>query len=929
MTASHAFGLSTVPLEPGVTLLEASAGTGKTFTIAGLFLRLLLEERLTIGQILVVTFTEAATAELRGRIRDRLAAGRNLLRGLLEPDSPDAELLLSGADDARKERLARLEAALEQFDEAAVFTLHGFCRRVLQERAFESRTLFDVELEPDPTRLWRETADNFWRRHFYGAPVRQVLLARYCEVTADSLHRLLRAHVNQAEARVISRDSQRDWREVMAEAEAAFDAVVAAWHRGRRDIEACFGDTGGAWGNTPYNRSDRVDPMLARVAALLDEREVSLGAMETLMAFRQSVLDGKLNRKKKGTAVPQHPFFAACDVLASSLEVLGARLRHAFLEQAPAELARLKERDRQMGFDDLLAGVAGALAGPSGPPLARLLRQRHRAALIDEFQDTDPLQWRIFEQVFGTGECHLYLVGDPKQAIYSFRGADVFAYLRARETADREFTLDVNWRSERRLVEAVNGLFENHPSPFATPEIRFRPVSAGGKTDEASFTEGDRRPPPLHVWFWDAEREGVGRKADQHERIAEGVADEIVRLLGGSCRLGERSLVPGDIAVLVDQHSEAARMAAALSRRGVPSVQQTQESVFATTEAREVQSLLEALTEEGRDRNRRAVLASALVGLTAEALDRMRTEEAEWERWLESMNRWAGIWVRDGFLYLFETVLRECGTRRRLLSRSDGERRLTNFLHLAELLQQEAVRERLTPRALLDWLSAQRAHAGEGGATAQESLLRLERDAAAVQLVTLHRSKGLEYPVVFCPFLTRQPKRHRNSGEEVLFHDPDDGRALKHDVGSERQEENRDRMHGERLAENLRLLYVALTRARNRCYLTWGTLDHAESAALAWLLHPPPEAASLGTEAVLDALKSWVECWKGRTCHWRRFRKSAAIVGPRPKTKSLRGRLASFVDGSDGTGAWPASARWPTGGRRKPQIGTRPRRHRR
>jgi exodeoxyribonuclease V beta subunit len=860
MNSPRSFDLGSVRLEPGVTLLEASAGTGKTFTIAGLFLRLLLEERLTVGQILVVTFTEAATAELRGRIRERLAAGRNLLRGLADSGSPDRELLLAGSEERRGERLAMLEAALEQFDDAAVFTLHGFCRRVLQERAFESRTLFDVELEPDSTRLWREAADQFWRRHFYEAGLRQVLLVRHCGVTAESLYDLLRAHLAQAEVEILGRATQRDWRGVMQEADAAFDAVVAAWTSGRTAVEACFGDAGGAWAKVPYNRSERVGPMLAQVAALMEGREVSPDALETLMQFRQSVLNTaiNLNQRKKGAVVPEHPFFEACDFLAEALEVLGARLRCEFLVQAPAELARLKERDRQMGFDDLLAGVAGALAGPAGPSLARLLRQRHRAALIDEFQDTDPLQWRIFSQVFGTGECHLYLVGDPKQAIYSFRGADVFAYLRAREAADRELTLDVNWRSERGLVEAVNGLFQNHPSPFATPDIQFRPVGAGGRSDAAPFTDAGFRPPPLHVWHWDAEAEGVDTKAEQHKRIAEAVADEIVRLLGGGCRIGERPLQPGDIAVLVDRHSEAAAMAAVLSRRGVPSVQQTQESVFATPEAQAVQSLMEALTEGGRDGSRRALLASSLVGLTAKDLDRLRSEEAAWDRWLESLHRWAAIWVRDGFLLLFETVLRECGTRERLLRAPEGERRLTNLLHLAELLQQEAVRERLTPRALLHWLSAQRARSGEWGTAPQEALLRLERDAAAVQLVTFHRSKGLEYPVVFCPFLTRKAERGHTLDEPVLFHDPEDGHRLKHDVGSEQRDLNGRRMIGERFAENLRLLYVALTRARNRCYLVWGSLEGAEGAALSWLLHPPPEAGTLGLETLTETLKQWV-----------------------------------------------------------------------
>ena len=849
------FDLARTPLLRGVTLLEASAGTGKTFTIAGLFLRLLLEQRLTVDQILVVTFTEAATAELRGRIRERLSEARDFLRVGQTEDSLWTALLFSGAPEQQSERLAQIEAALEQFDEAAVFTIHGFCQRVLQERAFESRVLFDAELTPDVTPFLREVADNFWRRHFYDAPLRQVWLAQQAELTPDSLFELLRQHTQQAQVKVLARGTDSLWTAALTDAESALDAAGAIWRKDRERIVAHFGVPGGAWGNSPYNRNAEMSERFAVLDQLFSGSPPPLNGAKVLAEFRQAVLAQFKNKTLARAEVPKHPFFVACDRFGEALAVWGSRMRYEFLTRSRAELNRLKERDRRFGFDDLLHRVADTLSGPSGPALAVALRRRYRAALIDEFQDTDPIQWRIFETLFATGESFLQLVGDPKQAIYSFRGADVFAYLRARNRATREFTLGENWRSEANLVAATNQVFSRNARPFALSEIAFHPVAARGRADATPLTEDGVRVPPLQVWYWDALADQVPNVGDQKERLAEAVADELVRLLGGNVRLGERALEPGNVAILVESHFEAEVIAAALTRRRIPSVQRTQQSVFATREAAAVQSLLEALVDGGRVGPQRTALTTSLVGLSAAELDALETNESAWEGWLETLARWSELWARHGFLTMFETVLRERQTRGRLLARAEGERRLTNFLHLGELLQQAAAEERLTPRALVSWLASQRGRAAEGEAAAKESLLRLERDAAAVQLVTFHSSKGLEYPVVFCPFLCRRIERPQ---APVLFHDPEQDWALFHDVGSRQLEENRRRMLGENFAENLRLLYVALTRAQHRCYVGWGILKYAETAGLSWLLHPPPIAPGLDLDDIPETLKEFV-----------------------------------------------------------------------
>lgn len=853
------FQLDHTPLTPGITLLEASAGTGKTFTIVGLYLRLLLERGLSVDQILVVTFTEAATAELRERIRERLVKVREALRG--DPTAGTAEFKTPGAgtDPDRLGRLARIEAALEQFDEAAVFTIHGFCQRVLKERAFESRALFDAELTPDVSAFLQEAADQFWRQHFYEVPTRRVLYAAQAGISADSLFSLLRRHTRQAGVEVLAQATDRPWTSVLAEVDTAFEAAASLWRADRLAIKACFGDTGGTWANQPYNSTARMQPLLDVLDALFLENLPITDGLKTAASLGQSELRKAQSKKRKSPLpVPEHPFFTACDQLAAALDIFGARTRQEFLCQVGPELIRLKERERKLGFEDLLDRVDATLASPAGPSLVAALRKRYRAALIDEFQDTDPQQWRIFDRLFGDGDSFLFLVGDPKQAIYSFRGADVFAYLQARTRANQEFTLGENWRSERRLVEGVNRLFQINPQPFVLPEIHFQPVTPRGRADETPLVESGRRCPPLWVWFWDAPADGVENADPQRERLAEAVAEEAVRLLSNEVKLGDRRLAPGDIAVLVDRHEQAELMASALGRRGVPSVRRTQQSVFSTREAQEVQALLTALVEGAREDERRAALVTRLVGLSAQDLDALARDPLAWERWREAVFRWSDQWARGGFLLMFEMVLRERHTRKRLLATREGERSLTNFLHLGDLLQQAAANDRLAPAGLLHWLAVQRGRADEETSPTRETLLRLERDAAAVQLVTLHSSKGLEYPIVFCPFLVRRAKSSK-APQTVLFHDPDDQFTLKHDVGSANFRAHQEREQGESFAENLRLLYVALTRARHRCYLGWGVLKGGEGAALSWLLHPPPDVSSLSLDEARGALEGQVK----------------------------------------------------------------------
>jgi exodeoxyribonuclease V beta subunit len=832
------FDLLNDPLAPGAAVIEASAGTGKTFTLAGLVLRLLLEPDGDnpppgIGQILVVTYTNAATDELRDRIRRRL---RDALDALERGDSADpleAELLRrTAAPDARQPARRRLQDALTLFDQAAIFTIHGFCQRVLSDRAFETDGLFDTELAADDSARLREVAVAFVREQLARATPALVAAGLSHWLTPEALLEVARVVQPHAEFSVIPEPGETADRDMVA----AHAALVALWRERKGPILAQFG--GGKTNptfNAPYNKDEfaasaesimtrlaRGEPWTDEVAKVLEQLRVEK-AQETV--------------SKRAKQPADFTFFQTAQAVLDAGTCGRQSWQARFARQLPDRLAAAQRRAKTQSFDTLLRRTAEALAGPAGSDLIAALRHSYRAALIDEFQDTDPLQWPIFRQVFaGTSAGHrLRLIGDPKQAIYGFRGADVATYLAARASvpAEGRSTLGTNWRSEGGLVAAVNHLFARHPQPFAHPHIAFDAVVAGGLADRAPLNDPRSRA-PLHLWL-------LGDKADAEALSQETAAEqaraailaEIERLLHDpEVRLGDRRLRPQDIAVLVPTNRHALAFQEALRGRGIPSVVQAAESVFESAEVGLIADLLAALEAPSHPGRLRRVLASPAIGFTLAELAR---PDADARFAADAAQRFAGHvrrWETRGFAAMFRGWLETEGIRERLMARPDGERRLTNLLHLGELLQ-AAERDGRTGGALGRWLAEQQQ---AGAKAAGETEMRLESDESAVRLVTVHKSKGLEYPVVFGAFLWRGVEPSRNRQDEPLVIRREGAQTLV-DLAGFAGSEHRDEFLRGALQERLRLLYVALTRARNRCYLLTGAVKGFESSALGWLVH--------------------------------------------------------------------------------------------
>ena len=821
----------------GTNLIEASAGTGKTYTITCLFLRLILEKRLTVKDILVVTYTVAATEELRDRIRKQI---RGALNAYTLGDSSDPFLkgLVQKTADTT-DAINLLRSALRDFDEASIFTIHGFCQRTLHESAFESGSLFDTELEPEQTAgILEEIARDFWRRHFYTAPAEFVSYALSKKFGPDFFMDLINKGRTHLDVKIIP--------EVHCATEidvnpfrTVYEKLQATWLSGREEVEAQLKHPG-----LYADYTKHLPSYMEMMDAYVDGAHLPIPLPEKFVKFTAAELEKKT---KKGNTPPRHPFFDLCDELQKAEAVLKAEMDHNLLylkgeifRYVKQELPARKQRRNIQFFDDLLTRLHQSLDAAGGDALSEAIRRRYKAALIDEFQDTDPTQYAIFKYVFGKDESILFLIGDPKQAIYSFRGADLFAYMTAAGQVNSRYTLTSNWRSEPGLIKAVNTIFSNGTNPFLYRDIPFENAVPGKGKNHASLIIDDASEPPFHLWFVDAEetdKSGFIKKGFANKRIPEAVAGEISRLIhlgrSGKARIGDHALRKADIAVLTRKNWEAQLMQKALSKLRIPSVLYSTGNLFDTDEAAEMNRVLEGIINPKREGLIRGALATDMMGVSGEEIERLQRDEAGWEAILNRFHEYYDMWNGFGFIRMFCSFLLRERVRSRLLSLPNGERRLTNVLHLSEVLHQTATEEKLGMSGLLKWLACQRDPASP---RFDEHQLRLESDANAVKIVTIHKSKGLEYPIVFCPF--NWSGSRIKSNEVFTFHDEKDDAKLNLVIDPEGSPD-RALAEKEALAENLRLLYVSLTRARNRCYLVWGKFKDAETSSMAYILHPP------------------------------------------------------------------------------------------
>lgn len=853
----------------GQALIEASAGTGKTFTITALYNRLLLGHnsplpRLGCDQILVVTFTRAATEELRGRIRERLRLSfEDCLRLAAgsEAQDPAFAALVAELDDAEPEALSRwLQANLAQMDEAAVFTIHGFCQRMLKQFAFDSGVMFDSELVLDADDYLQQACEDIWRQGGYHLTPSQgrYWLNRYAG--PDALLARFRNWLSRPQLQFIPAPEHGSFETRWQQLQQQFEAVKQSW---QQLGDSAVGDLISASGVDKRSYSARNLPRwLALVSGYLNDG-FRLPVVKELEKFCASVLQQKT---KKGQA-PQQPLFEQIEQFYQAAEALALQLDMQLFEQVRERYFLLLEQASALTPDDLLRLLASALQGPQGQHLAQQIRACYPVAMIDEFQDTDPQQYQIFNAIYppgescdGTGQGYgLTMIGDPKQAIYGFRGADIFTYMQARRQLPetRHFTLGTNWRSHSQLIAAVNHVWQCHPNPFVfAADIGFHPVAAAGNNDGGGLRQQqvDQSWQPLQpLQFW-LQPEPVSRMQAQQQAAAQ-CARQIASLIyHDQQRLGERPVAAGDIAVLVRSRRQAGWIRDALSAEQVGSVFLTRDSVYDSQEARDVLAWLNAVQQPADERAVRTALATVTQGLSATELDRLLNDEQAWEQQLEHMVRYQQLWQQRGIMAAImawlETPLTDAGDSALAVSlrqHPDGERRLTNLIHLGELLQTAARRIRGS-QGLIRWFSERVLDLQRSGDEAQ---LRLETDANLVTIVTIHKSKGLEYPLVFLPFLWDDSYIPARQTEAQYYQGYDDDRPAAMVLDLAPDDDAKALAVRDIKAEYLRLLYVALTRAKFGCYI-WlaNARDGRRNKALI-------EHTALGYLLGLDAEPDW------------------------------------------------------------------------
>ena len=816
-------------------LIEASAGTGKTYALTTLAARLLVEKRVEIGELLVVTFTIAATGELRDRLRATLRAALRGAQHETARSNQQTRSLLErwqGLGIDRADIARRLDLALLDLDRANVMTIHGFCQRVLADFAFEGGLPFAFEIAGDGADALNAAITDEWRRWAYpGSP----LLVRYAMkkgFAAADLAAWVSGYVSRLDLEIVGADSKTeeasdgldglegDWRDAVGKARDTHEAEAASLPEGDRE----------------------------RIAAALQRPEVVLCTKDG------SYLGNKTQSKQLHNANPVlaealTELDAASKELRTGYDGLLPCLRRDALTNTRALLERGVGEDRKLGFDDLLTGVHRALDGSRG--LAKRIRERYPWALIDEYQDTDRVQAEIFRRIYRNARLDddtgaLIIVGDPKQSIYRFRSADIFAYLNTSDAVadDAKLTLSRNYRSVPALTSAVNAVFD-HPSPFALGGIGFDPVeSAVEKSnlviDGETVAGGGDTPFQVRYFPWVPKQ--LWTKADMGDLVARLAADEIAAVLelaeDGKATLAGRPVRGSDIAVLVRTGEQGRRVARALHERRIASVEIGMENVMASREAEQLERLLWAIAKPQSARRTRGALTADVLGLDAAAVGALQDDDSAWNLWTERLGDWLEEWERADVATMIRGILESENVKGadQVLRYRDGARRLTNLKHLAEILQEAETRERYSPTGLAAWFTRARANAGDRD---EMALLRLDSDEQLVKIVTMHAAKGLEFPIVFCPFLWDAAAPRGKAWAD--YHGSETGHPEILDLNPTQDALAADWL--EQFSDESRLLYVALTRAQERCVVTWTKVRQTENAPLAWLLYGR-EAAS-------------------------------------------------------------------------------------
>ena len=845
---STALNTISLPLNQ-VNLIEASAGTGKTYTIGSIYLRLLFQagencfsRPLNVEEILVVTFTEMATEDLKRKIRERLTAAISVFSEYYETKDKAiftgehqflAELLPYLEDIPTA--LRRLKLAEQNLDLASIYTIHGFCRRMLMQHAFNSGVHFNLKLLKDQSDLLKQFANEFWREHFYSQPFEIANFISKELGSPDDVLSILESDLSKDVS--VATDNQQSLslsideflQKSVGERLKAVEDLKAFWLKNVDEIYSIIMEE--ITKDYPEDQSKSLNRKIYQKGRLKTwTKQINEWANNPLDYeinktlrdyFLQSSIEQnyekqteELNNKK--AAMPLYaPIFAELEEYVQILvkqhqssDLLKKIILYHYRQGIQKKLLEYKANHPEKSFDDLLRLLKEALHGEGGEQLAELIRFQYPFAMIDEFQDTDALQYQIFSKIYhnetASGNVGFMMIGDPKQAIYRFRGADIFTYLKAADEASERFNLGTNYRSSQPLVEGVNRLFDFKNDPFIYENIEFLNVGAAKKN---LVFQLNNQPEPAFRFYINDKDESTQQDyakacATSIQQWLKSAAENPV-VFPNESKAENQTLRAENIAVLVRGYTEADLVKKELQALGIASVYLSDRgNVFESNTAKELVLILQACLSV-TERPILNAIATALFGLNAAEIHQIHHDEIQWQRWAEKFAEYQQIWQRQGVLPMLHHLLLAENITEKLLSRPDGERKLTDLLHLAEILQQAAALNE-SEAALLRWFEKQIQDNGR-----QEAQIRLESERQLVKIVTIHKSKGLEYDLVWLPFLGNAAKDPTKKKLFNLYYDKKQNKTL-----WDMQDQHLDDLTEEVFAEELRLLYVALTRAK-------------------------------------------------------------------------------------------------------------------
>ncbi len=811
-------------------LIEASAGTGKTFTIVGLFVRLLAERNLKVDQILVMTFTKKATAELRDRIFARLQDCLAVLEGNYT-EKPDPFLEeFAERFQGRPKVTHTIRESIRNFDENQVTTIHGFCQKVLSDEALSAGTPFGIEVARQDELLARATED-YWRNFVHQnseSEAGRYLISKLLDLskTPEELKKQIAPLLSKPYAEI---EGERigNPKEYLADVIALRRELEGCWMKEKDSIKEILKNCV----HTNYQRY--LTGRLKHLENFIDDKQFSLDLPNSLKYFTDQYLfsNDNLSKKNRDKFPKPHRFFELCTAYKELTDDIES-VKTTILYEAAEKIKKLRDEFAEISgtvtYDDMLINVKSALENPqTGKELAESLVKKYPFALVDEFQDTDPVQYRIFQKIYDQAsgaESTLCMIGDPKQAIYAFRGADVYTYLKARgEAKDHVFTLEKNYRSTPRIIRAVNYLFKGDQKPFLEEEIKFFESRAGLPAEQTPFLMDDEPADKLHITI----KNGFEKKKDSGREFAVNhTVEEIARLI----ELGElrRAMIEGeplragDIAILVNTHSQAATLKQHLKEAGIDSVTYSKQKVFDTFEADRMEMVLAAVLNPHDPGSFNSALLSGLFGYElSELLDCKENEEKRLQM-IHELQELHEIWIKKGIYPMFRRLLFDSGRLEKLAELDQAERAITNLYQIAEICAETEKNEEYDPHSLFTWFRSEKRDPGEG----DENTLMLESDQNLVKISTIHNSKGLQYPVVFCPYLWDYKP---NNGDIQEYHYGED-HIYRINIDQKKNDAHKvaTRLSAfESIAEDVRKAYVAVTRARYYVDLCW--VNHKES----------------------------------------------------------------------------------------------------